>query len=259
MGERNKCTQAVILTVREQGENNRNVCAVSPDLGIFNALLYGGPKNKLRSLVQPFNSGNIWLYEDESRHSKKITDFDSKEFHPSFRDDIYKIYAANLAGELILKTKCAGENQKAFVLLNAFLNGIDLSSEEEARLGTLRFLWRYLALLGVQPDVHQCSECGKNILEPHSRSFYSEYSSGFICEDCWQTYRESLAVRSELIETDGEALAYLMAVNECSPGTVRRMKVSASSAYKMKRAVFHILENSVGTLLNTLKSGEGIL
>lgn len=259
MGERNKCTQAVILTVREQGENNRAVCALSPELGIFNALLYGGPKSRLRSQVQPFNAGKIWLYEDEVKHSKKITDFDSKEFHIAFRSDIYKIYAANLAGELVLKTKCAGENSKAFTLLKAFLNGIDSSSEIEARLGTIRFLWRYLALLGVQPDVHQCCECGKNLLKEKRKSFYSEYSSGFICEDCYQSYREALEKSSGLIETDSQALSYLMAINEFTPGSVRRIKINAESAYKMKKAVFHILETSAGSKLNTLKTGEGIL
>ncbi|MCR5218752.1 DNA repair protein RecO [Treponema sp.] len=259
MGERNKCTQAVILTVREQGENNRNICALSPDLGIFNALLYGGPKNRLRSLVQPFNCGNIWLYEDEVKHSRKITDFDSKEFHPSFRDDIYKIYAANLAGELVLKTKCAGENSRSFTLLRAFLNGIDASSEEEARLGTIRFLWRYLALLGIQPDPHECAECGKNLLLENSRSYYSEYSSAFICSDCCHSYRDSHESSSRILETDSTALNYLNAINELTPGSVRRMKLSADSAYKMKRVVFHILENSAGTLLNTLRTGEGIL
>ena len=68
MSERNLCTEVLILTVKNQGENNRVICALSPELGIFYAILYGGPKSKLKSLVQPFYSGKMWLYDDTLRN-----------------------------------------------------------------------------------------------------------------------------------------------------------------------------------------------
>src|SRR5574344_657611 len=111
MGERNSTTGAIILTVQEQGENNRTACAFSADLGVFYATLYGGAKSKMRALVQPFNSGTLWLYTHEVRHSKKITDFDVTNCHPTLRTSLYKMWAANLAAELVLKTKCAGDDK----------------------------------------------------------------------------------------------------------------------------------------------------
>ncbi len=55
MGERNRRTKAIIISIRIQGESNRTVTVLSPDDGIFYATLYGGPKSRMRSLVQQFN------------------------------------------------------------------------------------------------------------------------------------------------------------------------------------------------------------
>src|SRR5574344_858246 len=111
---RNTSFESLILSTRPQGENNRSVCAFSSDDGIFYATLYGGPKSKLRALASPFNRGRMWLYRDEVRKTAKITDFDVQNFHPSFRENLYKSWAASLAAEVILKTKCAGSAEQCW-------------------------------------------------------------------------------------------------------------------------------------------------
>ena len=120
MAERNKRMKSVILSLKESGENNRLVKVISAENGIFNAMLYGGPKSRLKSLVQPFYSEILYIYSDESRNSIKITDFDAQNCHLSFRTSLLKSWAASFACELVLKTKCAGETEKAFVLLCTF-------------------------------------------------------------------------------------------------------------------------------------------
>ena len=262
MGERNSTTNALILTVQEQGENNRSVCAFSPDFGIFYAVLYGGAKSKMRALVQPFNSGKLWLYADEVRHSKKITDFDVTNYHPTLRTSLYKMWGANLAAELVLKTKGAGDDKESFRLLSAYIDGIDATDENNARLGTIRFLWRYLGLLGVQPEVHTCVQCGKLILSEDSRLSKSEamyfYTlNGFVCGDCISSFDES--GRKNGFAVDQDALTYLAAINELPPGQVRALTIGASSAYEMKRLVFMLIENAAGCKLKSLESGLGIL
>ena len=147
---RNISMPALILSVQISGENNRRVTIFSPSEGIHFATLYGGPKSKLRSLVSPMNSGVIYLYRDEVKNQTKITDFDVKNCHLSFRENLFKTYASSLATEILIKTKCAGFPEEAWKIVNGFLDGIELSSEEESRLGLIRFLWRYLALLGVR-------------------------------------------------------------------------------------------------------------
>lgn len=255
MGERNKVTDAIILSLLENGENNRKVCAVSPEKGIFYSTLYGGGKSKLKSLVQPFYCGKMWIYEDESKKSIKLSDFDVKNPHISFRSSLYKIWAANLASEIVLRTKCAGDDKSAYTLLSAFLDGIDAVDENEARLGTLRFLWRYTGLLGIQPETHTCIQCGREI-DGNGVTFVRTYN-GFVCSDC-VSYSSEVKL-STTFACDREMLSYLQALNDLTPGQVRALKISADSAYKMKALLFYLIEDACGFKLKTLESGLGIL
>lgn len=263
MGERNKFTEAIILNIREQGENNRSVCAMSPDMGIFYGTLYGGPKSKLKSLVQPFNYGTIFIYEDENRHLRKISDFDVKNFHTALKENLYKIWAANLASEILIKTKCAGDDRSSFVLLKAFMDGIDSTDENGARIGTIRFLWRYLSLLGVQPEVTECSGCGRKLFSENPSEELSSHfipaTSGMVCRECGQSYEKSRDSGIGFFSVTEQALHYLDAISNLTPGQVRRLTLSQNSMDSLKRLLFHLIEAAVGSPLMSLKSGFGIL
>lgn len=259
MGDRNRETQGIIFSLKKQGEQNRLVSVLTPDQGIINCMLYGGPKSKLRSLVQPFNRGSLYLYTDNIKHSVKITDFDPKKIHLTLRENLYKSWAATLASEIVLKTKCAGDPQNAFILLSALLDGIDAVNEEEARLGMLRFLWRYLGLLGIQPDARECTSCGTSLLSRDNNIYYMENQNGFVCSDCIPYSAENLRQSAENFKLDIHSITYLAAINELTPGKVRELILPAESAYKLKRLLYHLIEKSCGTKLETLESGSGIL
>lgn len=258
MSERNRETQAIIISLKKQGEQNRIVTILTPEQGIINCMLYGGPKSKLRSMVQPFNSGTIYLYTDNIKHSTKITDFDAKKIHLSLRENLYKSWVAIFASEIVLKTKCAGDSKKAFILLSALLDGIDAVNEEEARLGTLRFLWRYIELLGIQPDVRECCSCGNSLLSKEHDIFYIENQNGFVCSDCIP-YNENKKYQTTLLKADIHSITYLAAINELKPGKVRELILPAESASKLKRLLYYLIEKSCGIKLESLESGTGIL
>ena len=162
--QRNFITDALVLSVSPAGENNRSVCILSADRGILWGILYGGPKSKMRSLVSPFNRGKMYLYHDAVKKTVKITDFDVEKFHYSFRESLFKSWAASLACELVIKTKAAGSPEECWNLANGFLDGLDLCNEKAGKLGLIRFLWRYLGLLGVQPDTDACPDCQQKFL-----------------------------------------------------------------------------------------------
>ena len=118
--------QALVLTSRLVGEDNRIITLLGPERGIFEAMLYGGRKSKLRSLVSPWHSGTIWLYHDQSKGSTKISDFDPVAFRPGLRESIYKNMAASLATELVIKTHAANEPHACWTLLCGLLDGMEL-------------------------------------------------------------------------------------------------------------------------------------
>lgn len=264
MGDRNKSTDAVILNLSRQGENNWTVTLLSPESGIFYATLYGGPKSRLRSSVQKFNMGQLFYYEDSQRKLKKISDFDARECPQTFRTDIYKMWAASLGAELVIKTSAAGDYRNAYTLLCAFLKGMDASDEKGARLGTLRFLWRYLRLLGVQPDTNYCVSCSSEIsLQNQDGStgvlHYFPSMKGFLCGDCLSSYGQSKENMNQALSVSKKALEYLEAINTQTPGKVRAMTISANDAYDIKRLVYLLAEEAAGCRLKTLESGSLIL
>lgn len=255
MSERNKCIQSIILTVTPQGENNRRVCALSSDSGLFYATLYGGSKSKLRSLVQPFNAGKLWIYTDESKKSVKITDFEVEDCHLSLHTSLYKIWTANLACEILLKTHCAGDEKKAFTLFSAFINGIDRCDEKETMLGTIRFLWRYINLLGVQPEIERCTHCKSTTL---AKNCCYVPSSGLLCCDC-TNFTELNSEKMQFFPLNSNAIVYLASINELSPGKVRSLTIDSNTAYELKQFTFYLIEKAVSTKLKTIETGMGIL
>lgn len=257
MGERNYTTLAVVLSVKPQGEHNRAVHLLSPERGLFSATLYGGPKSRLRSLVQVFHAGTLSVYANEATRSQKITDFDVSASHDTFRESLFKLWAAHLATELVVKTKCGGDFSGSYRLLTALFDGMDASDEPGSRLGLLRFLWRYQVLLGVQPDVHRCCHCGSPLLDEslsvHKTVLYSTDSNGFTCEDCaGERTRTGFVLGTE-------ALTYLAAVTDLPPKTVRSLPLGAGSVSAIKQLVFYLAENAAGQHLHSLETGASIL
>ena len=51
--------QALVINVKPIGENNSSITLLTEEKGIIHAVLYGGPKSKMKSLVALWNFGNI--------------------------------------------------------------------------------------------------------------------------------------------------------------------------------------------------------
>lgn len=260
---RNSSSVATILAVKQALENNRTVTLLTPEDGIVYATLFGGPKSKLRSLVSPFNSGTAFFYKDETKKSCKLTDFDVKSYHPSFRENLFKSYAANFACEIIIKSRCAGSPDQAFYLLNGLLDGMELSSENDSRLGLIRFLWRYLAVLGVRPDAQFCCQCGKSFLEKSFNSIefsgygiYSESDNGFICEDCIP--KENIQ-KLNSFTLSKKSLTYLQAVSVLKPKEVRQIVISQNELSELRSFCYMLIQNACNTKFLSLESGISIL
>ena len=92
---RSTSTSAIVLSLKPLGENNSSVTLLTPESGIVYAVLYGGPKSRLRSLVSQWNSGKVWLYENPEKNQIKISDFEVANYHASFSQNLFKSYAAS--------------------------------------------------------------------------------------------------------------------------------------------------------------------
>ena len=250
--------QALVLPSRLVGEDNRIITLLGPERGIFEAMLYGGRKSKLRSLVSPWHSGTIWLYQDKLKNSIKISDFDPTAFRPSLRENIYKNMAASLATELVIKTHAADEAQDCWLLLCGLLDGMELSDENGCRTGLLRFLWRYLGILGLQADCLHCVHCGELLVQEGARAIhYSALEAGFLCPSCHQQ-GENPHQPAEGFFLSQEAVHYL-ALTLQDGTAARRMQLSGEAYHQLRQLLFHLASWAAGSRLKTLETGLGIL
>lgn len=267
---RSSVAKAVILCIKPLGENNSSVTVFSENEGIIYAALYGGPKSRLKSLVSTWNSGNIWLYADS--HGKKITDFDVKNYHTSFSQSLFKVFAANLAAEIVIKTKCAGSSKECFNLFCGFLDGLEIADENQGKVGLVRFLWRYLELLGIQPDASLCGRCGNSFLKNknldekfdenknssyHNNAVFVLSENSFICEKCAEN--ENLLSDNVNIQLKMNNVRYLAGVSLLKPCESRKLFINEEGYFQIKKLVFYLAQNAVGEKLNTMITGASFL
>ena len=226
---RSYSTNAIVLNLKPSGENNSTVTLLTPDKGIIYATLYGGPKSKMKSLVAQWHSGKIWLYDNPEKKQTKISDIEVVNYHPSFGQNLFKMFAASLAAEIAIKTKCSGSPEQCFKLVHGLFDGMELCDEEQSRLGLIRFLWRYLALMGVQPEADT-----DGAFTPEAVSYYNGSLSS-------------------------QAVGYLSSISKLEPSKVRQLSVSKDTYCELKDFVFYLISSNIGTELNTIKTGIGIL
>ncbi len=212
----------------------------------------------MRSLVSQWNSGKVWLYENPEKNQIKISDFEVSNYHTSFSQNLFKSYAASLAAELAIKTRCAGSAQQCHRLVSGFLDGMELCDEEQSRLGLLRFLWRYLELLGIQPQSHACSNCGKTFLDtrfaPEAVSYYNSMENSFICPDCADHLQGK-----NMLSVKNTAVQYLSALTVLTPSEARKLTIDEEIYGQIRQLVFFLIENSIDQKLNSIETGMGIL
>ena len=256
--QRSYYTNSIVLNLKPAGENNSTVTLLTPDKGIIYATLYGGPKSKLRSLVALWHSGKIWLYENPEKKQTKISDMEVANYHASFGQNLFKMYAASLAAELAIKTRCAGSPQECFILISGFFDGMELCDEEQSRVGLIRFLWRYLELLGIQPVSHACSSCGKTFFDtqfaPNAVSYYNSMENSFICPDC-----AGHLPGENMLSVKNNAVKYLSALTVLSPSEARKLTIDEEIYGQIRQLVFFLIENSIDQKLNSIETGMGIL
>lgn len=257
---RNISVLATILQTQPKGENNYLITYLTAEEGICTATLYGGAKSKLKSLVSPMNSGILYIYKDETKNAIKINDFDVKSYHLSVKENLFKTLAFSFAAEILIKTHCAGSPNQAWILFNAFIDGMEYFDERESRIGLPRFLWRYISILGIKPDISECEQCGihfKNIFNGkmmgNALSYNNDFN-GFLCFDCQKTLHNK-----NCINISENTINYLEAIETLSPKEVRQINVDEITCSEIKNVCIQILENACMSRFKTLESCKGII
>jgi DNA repair protein RecO (recombination protein O) len=123
------------------------------------------------------------------------------------------------------------------------LDGLDKSSEEDVPPALIRFLWRYLDLLGVQPSAEFCAKCGEAFSADVS---FDAKENGFVCGDCAPRPDDG-------IRPTREAMEYLRAVSSLEARESRKLELGADARVCLEQALFRLISWAAGERLKTLE------
>ena len=177
-------TEAVVLKQFDLGESDRLITLYTKDKGKIKAVARGARKgNKSRSgLVLPFSYHNFILYK--GRSLAKINHIDSIELNSNLRKDLEFMAYASVVSEYIERAGLEDEADEAlFSLLVIILEKMNQCSRDELFFYLCIFQAKLLLLLGVKPEIENCTICGKR-MDLEGNSAFSIKSGGSVCRDC---------------------------------------------------------------------------
>jgi DNA repair protein RecO (recombination protein O) len=246
---------AVILRSREYGESNRLITLFSADQGILDALLYGGPKSKLKSLAAPYHSGRAWIYYDPVRDSRKLSDFDPESTYPGIRSRLRPSLHAALWAEILIRSRAGGSDfEHSFLLMVNCLKALDALPEDDAPYATFVFLWEYAGLLGLRPDPRACASCA-GLIASDGVEYYSIHDGAFLCGDC----RSDEDAQGAFIAVPPGVARYLERIALINGTEAMRLRLDEKGRLACQRLVFALARRIAEGELNALETGEGLL
>ena len=149
---------ALTLRVKPLGESNREAWFLTGEEGILRATVFGGPKSRFRSLVSPFHQGNLMIYYDPVRDTRKVTDFDVQSYRMGIRELWERIICADALTETILSSSGGGGNWlEALDLAGAVLDALEGADAALCSRIAVYFLWHWAGLLGSRLDLSDSS------------------------------------------------------------------------------------------------------
>jgi DNA repair protein RecO (recombination protein O) len=241
--------RALVLQVRSSGESNREATFLTAEEGILRATLFGGPKSKLRAHVAPFHSGTLYLYHDPVRDSRKVTDFDVRQWRPGIRESYERILAANAMADTLLTAYGGGGNWKdAETLALDALDALEGADDDGAHRSLIRFLWIWTELSGLCPDLDNCGQCACTAAADEV-VYYSAADGMLYCADCAAPLLRSPS--EGLLQVSPGARRWLWTARNLDARSSLRVGMDQKSSAQAKALATEILAGALGRRLST--------
>ncbi|MFW5693760.1 MAG: DNA repair protein RecO [Alkalispirochaeta sp.] len=253
----NRSSQHVALVLRLSpfGESHAMVDLLVPEEGVVPAVAYGlrSRRSSLRGKIVPFARGQVWLYRDPRQDRSKITDFDVERYALELQNNLTAFYHANLWAELIWRTHAAGDaGTAAFELLS---EGLDLiqqpgpAADARARQIGLGVLWRYLSILGVQPELDYCV-ASERPFQPRESRYYQPGDGGLVTAE-W--------AGPATLQLPPQGAAFLRAANERGLAILTARILEPEIVSRVRAVVLAAIQDAVEAELNTVRVAGGLL
>ncbi len=246
---------AIVLRLSPFGESHAMADLLTPEEGVVPAVAYGirSRRSSLKGKVVPFAQGRVWLYRDPRQDRSKITDFEVERYALELQNNLTAFYHANLWAELIWRTHASGDaGAAAFALL---AEGLDLiqhpgpDSEARARQIGLGVLWRYLAILGVQPELDYCV-ASERPFQPREARYYQPGDGGLVTAE-W--------AGPATLQLPHQGVAFLRAADERGLSILTARILEPAVVARIRAVVLAAIQDAVESQLNTVHVAGSVL
>ena len=251
---RNLSYSALALRVRPSGESNREAWFLSAEEGLVKAMLFGGPKSRLRALVAPFHEGRLMLYHDPVRDSRKVSDFDVMSYRTGLRELYERAMCAGAIAETILSSQGGGGNwQEAAVLTGSVLDSLNEADAAACSRISVYFFWHWARILGLGLELSVCGSCSHKPM-PAETLWFSARKEALLCENCLQNER-SLITQGSSFCLDPGARLWLKEIESLPPAALAEVSLNTASLEQAKALSKALLTAALG---KRLPSWDGI-
>ncbi|MBQ7613295.1 MAG: DNA repair protein RecO C-terminal domain-containing protein [Spirochaetaceae bacterium] len=238
--------EAIVLKISNVGDGHTLidflVCA-DGDTKLISAFFFGARKTKKHYGIQQFQTGLVWLYYNPIQGLYKCTDFKATATRVGLTENLKRIWCASFVSELSIKMS----GNISWQLVNAFFDGIALSSETECVHAILRFLWRVIYANGLAPELLYCASCGHEFISDKSISYFNTVESSFFCSNCI-----SITESKYFFSLSDESRNFLSAIIMLKPSESRKIILNETSKQELKTFLFFLIQQLVGGTFNTL-------
>ena len=179
--DRNIQTQAVVLSVRKYGDLHKAVTLLSPELGIVDAIIFGGRKGRKTALAPLFSVSTVQIYHNPVKKEYSITEGVSSFVPQAITEDLACTYTASFFCEIISRTP-TDEPLQTFSLLRDALAALEADPASRKRI-TAAFIWKLMQLSGTAPDLEFCPVCDKKYADDEVLYFSAPLNAP-CCKSC---------------------------------------------------------------------------
>lgn len=193
-------SKAVVLGKMNYSDSSLIVTLYTEHNGKVSAIVKGArsPKSKLALVVDTLNFIEVIFYKKESRELQIISSADLIAHYPNIKSDLESTKYAFAVLEVVRNLTIENEsNNRLFKGLVRILEHFENRKELPSILFA-RFFMFLITETGYEMMLNKCSICGKD-LNPNSIVGYN-YSTGFICEDCFQSHSGFEKINAELFK-----------------------------------------------------------
>ena len=178
-------SEAIVLHAFDYLESSRIVRLITKDAGLRSALAKGARKSRRRfgSGLDLFGQGTAFLHSRPGRDLDTISAFEDVRARSELGADLERFTGAEAIAEIALSLGRDGADAPLFDAIAAALDGLVLTSGDDARAATLAGAWRIVAALGFGPSLDECAECGSP-LDPKDAALFSHSAGGVLCKRC---------------------------------------------------------------------------